>query len=103
MTVCTPDTFDALNQSGRREEICVWLGMNGIDPNIVSVSAPVTVEEDEGGQLAIRYSAFLLTEDGHKYVDSGTCGRPHDPNTAAREDRSVPCIVEPPAHWALDD
>lgn len=40
----------------------------------------------------IRYSAFLRTADGHKYRDPVTDG-------AAREERVVPLLVEPPEEF----
>ncbi|WP_039942950.1 hypothetical protein [Streptomyces himastatinicus] len=68
-----------------------WLGANGLDPRDVD-RAPITIEQRDG-QRVIRYTAFLRAEDGCKYRDPVT-------DRTAREERTVPLLVEPPEDWA---
>ncbi|MEU7435669.1 hypothetical protein AB0B07_33250 [Streptomyces sioyaensis] len=75
----------------RQQQLCDWLTANGIDDNEVTVHDPLTVETLPDGQRIIRHTVYLRDADGHRYVD------PNDPNQAAREERTAPLIVEPPA------
>jgi hypothetical protein len=78
---------------GRAEEISAWAAANGIEPDDVSTNHDLIVEDGPDGRV-IRYRAYLLTLDGAKYHVDGQDG-------AASEDRTVPLVVEPPAHWPV--
>lgn len=75
----------------RQQQLCDWLAANGIDYNDVPVHAPLTVETLPDGQRIIRHTVYLRDEAGYRYVD------PNDPDQAAREERTVSLLVEPPA------
>jgi hypothetical protein len=77
----TPDQVSALQD---------WLRANGLDPRDVD-RAPITAEQQDG-QRVIRYTAFLRDTDGYLYRDPVT-------DRAAREERTVPLVVEPPEDW----
>jgi hypothetical protein len=87
-----PDQWRHIRGTGRLIALQDWLRANGIDPHDVEV-APIVIEQRDGKAAAIRYSAFLRTPDGHKYRDPATDG-------PAREERTVPLVVEPLEDWA---
>lgn len=93
-TVYSPDQFNAILDAGRLPEVQEWLHANGIDPDDVARDTPITIETVDG-QRVLRYTAFLVDETGHKYVD------PDDPHQAAQEERTAPLVVEPPA-WMTE-
>ncbi|WP_307621697.1 hypothetical protein [Streptomyces sp. V3I7] len=62
-----------------------WLRANGIDPRDVPIEGPIAIEHGR-----IRYAALLHDEAGRRYQDPST-------GHAAREVRSAPLVVEPPA------
>ena len=77
---------------GPREAVAEWLSANGIDPNDVPIEGPIAIElETVDGSRCIRYAALLRNETGHRYMDSAT-------GDAAREERTEPLKVEPPAN-----
>ncbi|MFI0822250.1 hypothetical protein ACH4TX_42245 [Streptomyces sp. NPDC021098] len=67
-----------------------WLRANGLDPRDVD-RAPITAEQQDGKRV-IRYTAFLRDADGYLYRDPVT-------DRTAREERTVPLLVEPPEDW----
>ncbi|MFF1685940.1 hypothetical protein [Streptomyces sp. NPDC058254] len=71
---------------GPREAVADWLRANGIHPDDVPFEGPITIEHGR-----IRYAALLRNEAGHRYQDPAT-------GTAAREERTAPLTVEPPAN-----
>ncbi|MFE7780347.1 hypothetical protein [Streptomyces nigrescens] len=90
------DIWPTIAGTPRQQQLCDWLddngiNDNGINDNDVTVHDPLTVETLPDGQRIIRYTVYLRNEDGHRYVD------PDDPDQAAREERTVPLVVEPPA------
>lgn len=89
-TVFHPDRWHHLLAAGQMPALHAWLRANGLEPRDVD-RAPITVEQQDG-QAVIRYTAFLRDGDGHLYRDPVTDG-------AAREERTVPLIVEPPEEF----
>lgn len=92
-TVYDADTWPVVACSERRAELQEWLRANGIDPGDVPVHEDITIEPltFDGGR-AIRFTALLRNADGCKYLDEAT-------GDAAREERIVPLVVDPPPHW----
>lgn len=86
-----PDRWDRIVASDQVPALRDWLRQNGLEPRYVD-KAPITVEQEDGKAL-IRYTAFLRDADGRWYRDPVTDG-------AAREERTVPLLVEPPEDWA---
>jgi hypothetical protein len=74
---------------GRAEEISTWVAANGVDPDDVSTSHDLIVE-DTGGPGMLRYTAYRRTLDGAKYFEAGG---------PAVEERTVPLVVLPPEGW----
>lgn len=92
-TVYDADTWPTVASSDRLPELRAWLRSNGIDPEDVTPRADITIEPlTLGGDRAIRYTALLRNAEGHKYLDEAT-------GEAAREERTVPLVVDPPPHW----
>lgn len=89
-TVFHPDRWHHLLAAGQMPALHDWLRANGLEPRDVD-RAPITVEQQDG-QAVIRYTAFLRGQDGHLYRDPVTDG-------AAREQRTVPLVVEPPGEF----
>lgn len=90
-TVFHPDQWDRILKAGQLPALQDWLRENGIEPKDVDRTTPITIEQHDGRPV-IRCTAYLLTADGHKYRDPATDG-------AAREERTVPLVDEPPAEW----
>jgi hypothetical protein len=90
-TVYEPAMWPRLVETGQREELCEWLRANGINPDCVPIHNEISVETSANSTGLIQYTAYLLTADGHKYLDPET-------DDAAQEQRTVP-LVAPPAHW----
>ncbi|MDX3232971.1 hypothetical protein [Streptomyces sp. ME19-01-6] len=88
-TVFHSDQWDHILEAGQLPALQDWLRANGVDPRDVDI-APITIEQHNGGQRVIRYTAALRDAEGHRYRDPATSG-------AAREERTVPLLVEPPA------
>lgn len=85
-----PDRWRRILDLGQLPALHDWLRTNGLDPHNVD-KAPITVERQEG-KAVIRYTAALRDADGHRYRDPVTDG-------AAREERVVPLLVEPPVEF----
>lgn len=80
----------------RFDETLRWLRANGIDPCDVPTDTTLTVETTDTGTV-IRYDAYLRDEHGRKYLAD-----PHDDTKgAAREQRTTPLTVPPPAYWSV--
>jgi len=71
---------------GPVDAVADWLRANDIDPNDVPIGGPLAVE---GGR--IHYAALLRNEAGHRYVNEST-------GDAAREERTAPLKIKPPAN-----
>lgn len=79
---------------GRVDAIREWVRANGIDPNAVPTDKDMTIEDSPDGRI-IRYTAYVLTDDGHKQVAQQPDGR------ALLEERTALLVVEPPADWPV--
>ncbi|MFD8516532.1 hypothetical protein ACFV27_37010 [Streptomyces antimycoticus] len=89
-TVFRPDRWRRVLDLGQLPALHAWLRVNGLEPRDVDL-APITVERQDGKAL-IRYTAALRGPDGHRYRDPVTDG-------AAREERTVPLLAEPPVEF----
>lgn len=89
-TVFHPDRWHHLLAAGQLPALQDWLRANGLDPRCVD-KAPITVEQRDS-KAVIRYTAALRDTDGHRYRDPVTDG-------AAREERTVPLLAEPPGEF----
>ncbi|MEU3346392.1 hypothetical protein ABZ723_15680 [Streptomyces sp. NPDC006700] len=69
-----------------------WLRANGIDPVGVPVRSELVITDSAFG-MVIRYTTYRLNADGFRYRD------PASPDGAAREDRTAPLRLPPPADW----
>ena len=85
------EQWDRILQAGQLPALQDWLRANGLDPRDVDL-APITVEQQDGRRM-IRYTAALRDAAGYRYRDPVTDG-------AAREERTVPLLVQPPQDWA---
>ncbi|MEU6491103.1 hypothetical protein ABZ890_12000 [Streptomyces sp. NPDC046984] len=74
---------------GPVDVVAAWLRANDIDPNDVPIEGPITIEQGR-----IHYAALLRNEAGHRHEDRAT-GR------AAREERTAPLVVKPPANMRV--
>jgi hypothetical protein len=82
---------------GPREAVAEWLAANDIDPRDVPIEGPITIEPNpEGHRRRIRYAALLHDEHGRRYQDPAT-------GDAAREERTAPLKVEPPANVQVSE
>jgi hypothetical protein len=92
-TVYDADTWPVVACSERLPELRNWLRANGIDPDDVPISEDIAIEPlTLGGDRAIRFTAYLRNADRCKYLDEAT-------GDAAREERIVPLVVDPPPQW----
>ena len=82
-----PSQWARIVAAGQLPALHDWLRANGLDPRDVDL-APITVEQRDGRRV-IRYTAALRDAAGYRYRDPVTDG-------AAREERVVPLVVEPP-------
>jgi hypothetical protein len=85
-----PDRWRRILDLGQLPALHDWLRANGLEPRDVDL-APITLEQ-ENGAAVIRYTAALRDADGHRYRDPVTDG-------AAREERTMPLVVEPPVEF----
>ncbi|MDQ1037274.1 hypothetical protein QFZ75_003690 [Streptomyces sp. V3I8] len=90
-TVYDADTWPVVACSGRLPELRDWLRANGVDPSDVPVHEDITVEPLtlDGTGRVIRFTAYLRNAAGRLYLDEAT-------GDAAREERIVPLVVDPP-------
>lgn len=72
----------------RRTALADWLTANGIDPHTVPIDGDLTIIDTDNGR-AIRVETFVH-ENGAKVIDERG-------EAEAREIRTVPLAVEPPA------
>jgi hypothetical protein len=89
--VYEPEEWPDLVSTGQREGLKAWLIANGIDPAVVPIHAPISIETAKRRRL-IRYTAYLRNADGRKYLDEAT-------GDAAQEQRTVPLVVDRPPQW----
>ncbi|WP_448334028.1 hypothetical protein [Streptomyces sp. DSM 41534] len=90
--VLHPDRWRRILDLGQLPALHAWLRSNGLEPRDVDL-APITIEQRDG-KAVIRYTAALRDADGHRYRDPVTDG-------AAREERTVPLLVEPPVEFGV--
>ncbi|MEU9014298.1 hypothetical protein AB0D12_31915 [Streptomyces sp. NPDC048479] len=74
-----------------RIAMCDWLTANNVDPKGVPQDSDFDITTSGDGQRTIHYTAYVRTKDGSKLID------PDDKTRAWQEQRSAPCLVEPPA------
>lgn len=86
----TPETWPYLRGTPRDTKLQAWLREHEIEPNGVSVHDPVSILTEADGTQLIEYTVFLLTADGHRYVD------PNDRTRAASETRRTALRTSPP-------
>jgi hypothetical protein len=88
-----PEEWPDFLGTERHAELKAWLIANGIDPADVPVREAISIEPlTLGGDLAIRYTAYLRAANGLRYLDEAT-------GEAAQEERLVPLTTAPPPHW----
>lgn len=88
-------TVDAVIDPDEQAALAEWLNDNGIDPRVVPLGRPITIERDaDDGQQRIRYTALRRSDTGSVYVDLST-------GNAAMDERTTPLIV-PPVGLALN-
>ncbi|MEU1908416.1 hypothetical protein [Streptomyces hygroscopicus] len=85
-----PDRWDRIVASGQLPALRDWLRQNGLEPRYVD-KAPITIDRQDG-KAVIRYTAALRDAEGYRYRDPMTDG-------AAREERTVPLLVQPPVEF----
>ena len=85
-----PGRWRRILDLGQLPALHAWLRANGLDPHDVD-KAPITVERQDD-KAVVRYTAALRDADGYRYRDPVTDG-------AAREERTVPLLVEPPMEF----
>jgi hypothetical protein len=80
----------------RREALCAWLSANGVDPNNVPQDADLYLEPAPKGDpytgRYLHYEVFHLNSDGRRHTDERG-------QSAARERRTTPLLVDPPDWW----
>jgi hypothetical protein len=96
--ICDATTWPAIAASPERfNETLAWLRANSIEPNDVPTDTTVTVVTTDDGAAVIRYEVYLRDGGGHKYFADAD-----DTKGAAREWRTTPLTVLPPAYWWID-
>ncbi|MEU1273025.1 hypothetical protein [Streptomyces sp. NPDC005799] len=70
-------------RAGRRDEVCAWLQANGLDPLAVLSTHPTTIENTAAGPVIW---CVVIEKD-----------------SAVPEQRTVPLVVPPPAHWPVHE
>ena len=87
ITVPAPPDNSPFWGSPHHAQVMEWLQVNNIDHVIPRRDITIT---GPPGNRTIHYTAFALDADGHIQVD------PHDRGEALMEERTTPCLVEPP-------
>ncbi|MFF5795768.1 hypothetical protein [Streptomyces albogriseolus] len=77
---------------GGMHAVQAWMRANSINPDDVPVHSEIALEDSAFGML-VRYEAYLLNEDGRRYVD------PDNPDRAATENRTALLQLPPPTSW----
>ncbi|KOG77893.1 hypothetical protein ACZ90_15405 [Streptomyces albus subsp. albus] len=86
-TVSAPSDDDPFWDSPLHDQVKDWLQANNIPLRIPRRDITVT---GPPGNRTIHYAAFVLSADGHIRVDPSDRGEP------LTEERTTPCLVEPP-------
>lgn len=85
--VTAPPDDDPFWGSPLRDQVKEWLQANNISLRIPRRDITIT---GPPGNRTIHYTAFVLSGDGRIQVD------PNDKDEALMEERTTPCLVEPP-------
>lgn len=88
--ISNPSLWQLHQVEGRADAIADWVRANGIDPNEVSITHDLTIEERPDGAM-IRCTVISKNEHGRPYATAD--------GDAAMEERTVPLVVEPPEGW----
>ncbi|WP_127468792.1 hypothetical protein [Streptomyces sp. B27] len=86
-TVPAPPDDDPFWDGPLHDQVKQWLQANGIPLRIPRRDITVT---GPPGNRTIHYTAFVIDADGHVMVDPG------DEGEALMEERTAPCLIEPP-------
>ncbi|NEB42246.1 hypothetical protein [Streptomyces sp. SID14515] len=87
-TVPAPPDDDPFWDSPFHDQVKDWLQANNIELRIPRRDITIT---GPPGNRTVRYTAFVFNADGHVRVDPDNEGEP------LAEERTAPCLVEPPA------
>lgn len=87
-TVPAPPDDDPFWNSPLRDQVKEWLQANNISLRIPRRDITIT---GPPGNRTIHYAAFVLSADGHIQIN------PNDEDEPLTEERTTPCLVEPPA------
>lgn len=79
--ISNPQLWHEHLDAGRREEVCDWLDANGLDPNAVMNTQPVTIEDSPNGPCIV---CTVIERDAEQ-----------------PQQRTVPLVVQPPLHWPV--
>lgn len=80
-TLFTPELWQQHLAAGRKDAVCRWLTANGLDPNAVLGTYPVTIDDSANGPQ-IHCTVIELDAD-------------------QPEQRTVPLVVAPPDDWPV--
>ncbi|MFI6251484.1 hypothetical protein [Streptomyces sp. NPDC051016] len=90
--IFNPTLWQLHQVEGRSDAITDWVRANGIEPDEVSVTHNLTIEDRPDGQV-ICCTAIARNENGRPYATAD--------GEAAMEERVVPLVVEPPEGWPV--
>ncbi|MET7713714.1 hypothetical protein [Streptomyces sp. NPDC005407] len=76
----------------RRTALCDWVTANNVRPKDVPQNSDFSITTSDDGQRTIHYTAYVRDE-----ATDNILVDPDDRHRAWREQRSTPCLVEPPA------
>lgn len=95
--ICDAATWPTIADSPQRlNDLLTWLRANGVNPDDIPTDTTTTVEPGSpDGALVIRYEVYVRDDSGHKQLADPA----DDTKGAAREWRTTPLAVLPPAHW----
>lgn len=81
---------EAPAQTSAREQTCLWLRANNIDPTDVPLDCKLHITTGTDEQETLHYEAFVRSASGNIMVD------PERPDKPWRVYRAVRCFTEPP-------
>jgi hypothetical protein len=76
----------------RRGEIRGWLGLNGVNANLVPADSEVIIRENSDGIWVIDFEEYRTNAEGHVLLD------PENPAEAYVQARTVPMDMDPPLY-----